>query len=112
MATGPAHPAGAPPPQPPPVPDVGPWLPYSKRFRGVLWLMAVATAALILLTMLQPQFRLWAAQAARGERSLWFKKDPQAAVKADPCARAASTPGCPGTRMDVLLIKPAAPARP
>ena len=74
--------------------------PGNLRRRVLVALLALATVAAVAALMLRPHQLLMGAKAARA--------DAQRAVDCPPGA-ASATPGCPGGRMDVMVL-PAAPA--
>jgi hypothetical protein len=93
--------------RPRPAPEVEPQLdayrPIPRRLKGVIVLLTLATVLVIAVLMLQPHRRLTAAKAARAEA---------ARIAACPPGAASAAPGCPGGRMEVLVLPaPAAPAR-
>jgi hypothetical protein len=76
--------------------------PTSRRRQLLLALLAVATVVCIAALMLRPHQLLMGAKAARADAAHQLACPPGAA---------SATPGCPGGRMDVLVL-PAEPARP
>ena len=101
-SSGPARPPGAagPPRQPAkPGPEAEPQLdayrPITPRLHGVIVLLTLATVLVIAVLMLQPHRRLTAAKAARAEA---------ARIAACPPGAASAAPGCPGSRMEVLVL--------
>lgn len=108
-SSGPARAPGAagssrPPPHPGPAvePQLDAYRPISPRLRGVIVLLTLATVLVIAVLMLQPHRRLTAAKAARAEA---------ARLAACPPGAASAAPGCPGGRMEVLVL-PAPAAAP
>lgn len=76
--------------------------PTSGRRRLLLAALAVVTVLVITTLMLRPHQQLVAAKAARADA---------ARELACPSGAASATPGCPGGRMDVLVL-PVVPAAP
>ena len=72
--------------------------PTNRRRQLLLAALAVATVVAIGTVMLRPHQQLMGAKAARAEA---------ARVAACPPGAASATPGCPGGRMDVLVLPPA-----
>lgn len=71
--------------------------PTTRRRQLLLAALAVATVVAIATVMLRPHQQLLGAKAARAEA---------ARVAACPPGAASATPGCPGGRMDVLVLPP------
>ena len=76
--------------------------PTTRRRQLLLAVLAVATVVVIAVQMLRPHQQLMGAKAARADA---------ARAQACPPGAASATPGCPGGRMDVVVL-PAAPASP
>jgi hypothetical protein len=76
-------------------PRLDPYRPLSSRLRGLIVLLTLATVVLIAVLMLQPHRRLMAAKAARAQA---------AALAACPVGQASAAPGCPGGRMEVMVL--------
>lgn len=76
--------------------------PTTRRRQLLLAVLAVATVVMIAVQMLRPHQQLMGAKAARADA---------ARAQACPPGAASATPGCPGGRMDVVVL-PAAPASP
>lgn len=74
--------------------------PTTRRRQLLLAVLAVATVVMIAVQMLRPHQQLMGAKAARADA---------ARAQACPPGAASATPGCPGGRMDVVVL-PAAPA--
>lgn len=95
-------------PRPParPAPDAplgrapDPYRPTTRRRQLLLAVLAVVTVGVIAVQMLRPHQQLMGAKAARADA---------ARAQACPPGAASATPGCPGGRMDVMVL-PAAPA--
>jgi hypothetical protein len=81
-------------------PQLPPYRPVSSRLRRWIVLLTLLTVVAIAVLMLRPQMRLAAAKAARADA---------AALAACPPDAASAAPGCPGSRMPVLML-PATPA--
>lgn len=101
-ASGPARPPGATAAsaqRPKPAPEVEPQLdayrPITPRLKGLIVLLTLATVLVIAVLMLQPHRRLTAAKAARAEA---------ARIAVCPPGAASAAPGCPGGRMEVLVL--------
>ncbi len=83
-------------------PQLPPYRPVSSRLRGWIVVLTLVTAVGLAALMLRPQLRLLAAKAARADA---------AALAACPPGAANPAPGCPGSRMEVLVLPvPPAPA--
>ncbi len=78
-----------------PGPELDPYRPLTKRRTALVVVLALGTVVLIALAMLQPHQRLMAAKAARAQA---------AALAACPPGAASAAPGCPGSRMQILLL--------
>lgn len=76
--------------------------PTTRRRQLLLAALAVATVVAIAALMLRPHQQLLGAKAARADA---------ARQVACPPGAASATPGCPGGRMDVMVL-PAVPATP
>ncbi|MDH4390786.1 MAG: hypothetical protein QE285_05105 [Aquabacterium sp.] len=76
--------------------------PTTRRRQLLLAVLAVATVSVIAALMLRPHQQLMGAKAARADA---------ARALACPSGAASATPGCPGGRMDVMVL-PAVPASP
>lgn len=96
--------------QPAVEPKLPPYRPLSNRLRGGIVLLTLITVLGLAALLLRPQWCLLAAKAARDEA---------AALAACPPDATRAAPGCPGSRMPVLvmpvlqmpvLVLPAAPA--
>ncbi len=74
--------------------------PTTRRRQLLLAALAVATVVTIAVQMLRPHQQLMGAKAARADA---------ARELACPPGAASATPGCPGGRMDVMVL-PAVPA--
>ena len=74
--------------------------PTNRRRQLLLAALAVATVVFIATVMLRPHQQLMGAKSARADA---------ARTEACPPGAASATPGCPGGRMDVMVL-PAAPA--
>ena len=74
--------------------------PTTRRRQLLLAVLAVATVVVIAVQMLRPHQQLMGAKAARADA---------ARAQACPPGAASAAPGCPGGRMDVIVL-PAAPA--
>ena len=81
-------------------PQLPPYRPVSSRLRGWIVVMTLVTAVGLAALMLRPQLRLLAAKAARADA---------AALAACPPGAVNPAPGCPGSRMEVLVL-PVLPA--
>ena len=81
-------------------PSLPPYQPVSNRLRRWIMVLTLLTVVGLTLLMLRPQMQLLAAKAARADA---------AALLACPPDAASAAPGCPGSRMPVLML-PAAPA--
>ena len=81
-------------------PNLPPYRPVSNRLRGWIVVLTLVTVGALAALMLRPQWRLLAAKAARADA---------AALAACPPDATRAAPGCPGSRMPVLVL-PAAPA--
>ncbi len=93
-------PPGAPAPDAPGGREPDAFRPTNRRRQLLLAALAVATVVFIAAMMLRPHQKLMGAKAARADA---------AREVACPPGAASATPGCPGGRMDVLVL-PAAPA--
>jgi hypothetical protein len=81
-------------------PKLPPYRPVSNRLRGGIVVLTLFTVLGLAALMLRPQQQLMAAKAARAEA---------AALAACPPDAASAAPGCPGSRMPVLML-PTAPS--
>lgn len=88
--------------QPEVEPQLDPYRPITPRLRGLIVLLTLATVVVIAVAMLQPHKRLLAAKAARAEA---------ARLAACPIGAASAAPGCPGSRMEVLVLPTPASAQ-
>ena len=86
--------------QPAVEPKLPPYRPLSNRLRGWIVLLTLVTVLGLAALLLRPQWHLLAAKAARADA---------AALAACPPDATRAAPGCPGSRMPVLVL-PAAPA--
>ena len=84
-------------PKPAPViePRVAPYRPISPALRRWIVVLALATVVGVPWLMIQPHLKLRAAKAARAEA---------AARAACPPSAASAAPGCPGSRMPVMVL--------
>ena len=99
MPRSPSSPSSSSRPTKPAVePRLDAFRPVSARLKGLIVLLTLATVVLIAVVMLQPHRRLMAAKAARAEAT---------ARAACPPGQASAAPGCPGGRMDVMVLPPA-----
>lgn len=78
-------------------PTLDPYRPLTRRRVALVVLLTLATVTAIAVAMLQPHRRLVAAKAARAEA---------AARTACPPGVASAAPGCPGGRMEVMVLPP------
>jgi hypothetical protein len=81
--------------QPAVEPKLPPYRPLSNRLRGWIILLTLVTVLGLAALLLRPQWRLLAAKAARADA---------AALAACPPDATRAAPGCPGSRMPVLVL--------
>lgn len=81
-------------------PQLPPYRPVSNRLRGWIVLLTLVTAVGMAALMLRPLLQLRAAKAARADA---------AAMLACPSGDAHPAPGCPGSKLEVLVL-PVPPA--
>ena len=86
-----------PPPKPAPgiEPRLAPYRPISAGLRRWIVLLALVTVVGVPWLMIQPHLKLRAAKAARAQA---------AALAACPPGAASAAPGCPGSRMPVIVL--------
>lgn len=89
-------------------PQLPPYRPVSSRLRSWIVLLTLLTVLAIAALMLRPQLRLLAAKADRAEKA--EKAADAAALAACPPDAVNAAPGCPGSRMPVLMLPAAPPA--
>ncbi len=90
---------GEPEPPPLPAPRLPPYRPTSRAQRWLIVLLTVVTVAGLAALMLRPHQRLMGAKATRAEA---------ARTAACPSDQASAAPGCPGGRMQVMVLPAAA----
>ena len=95
MAAPPQPPSSAPAPAPEPQPRLAPYRPVSPALRRWILLLVLVTVVGLPWLMIQPHLKLRAAKAARAEA---------AARAACPHDAASAAPGCPGSRMPVMML--------
>ncbi len=92
-AAAPAAPAAA--ATPAPEPRLPPYRPVSRSRVWLIVALTVATVVLIAVEMLRPHMQLMNAKAARADA---------AHLAACPPGAASAAPGCPGSRLQVLVL--------
>ena len=94
-APRPPQPTGAATPAPAVEPRIQPYRPITRSRLLLIVALTVATVVLIAVEMLKPHMQLMNAKAARADA---------AHLAACPPGAASAAPGCPGSRLPVLVL--------